>query len=74
MFAWISFAIFAAFGVLKLLSGFEGVLGSVANPKLLSIIFVSVLSVVFAVLTFIKVTRAGSGKCGCKEGADKDEN
>ena len=74
VFAWISFAIFAVFGVLKLLSGFEGVLDSVANPKLLSIIFVSVLSVVFAVLTFIKVTRARSGKCGCKEGADKDEN
>ena len=75
VFAWISFAIFAVFGVLKLLSGFEGVLSGVANPRLLSIIFVSVLAIVFAALTFIKVTRgAKAKKCPDADGADQDEN
>ena len=57
VFAWISFAIFAVFGAVKLLSGFEGVLANAENTKLLSIVFTSALCVVFAGLTLLKMFR-----------------
>jgi putative Ca2+/H+ antiporter (TMEM165/GDT1 family) len=58
VFAWISFGIFAVFGTIKLIGGFEGVLAPLESAKLLAIVFTSTLCIAFAALTFIKVIRA----------------
>lgn len=72
VFAWISFGIFSVFGVLKLLDGFEGVLASTGQAKLLSIIFTSALCIVFVVMTMRKMIKAAD-KCGkCAAHTDKE--
>lgn len=76
VFAWISFAIFAVFGVTKLLPGFEETLANTANAKMLSIVITAVIGVVFAGLTVLKLTRAKK-PCGCAERTEEksdDEN
>lgn len=62
VFAWISFGIFAVFGAVKLLSGFEGVFSSSENPRFLAISATSVCAIVFAALTMIKIFAAGKNK------------
>ena len=66
VFAWISFAIFAVFGVTKLLPGFEETFAMAANAKMLSIVITAAIGVVFAGLTVLKLVRAKK-PCGCGE-------
>ena len=74
VFAWISFAIFAVFGVTKLLPGFEEVLANTANAKLLAIAITALIGIVFAGLTVLKLVKAKK-PCGCSEASDeKDGN
>ncbi len=72
VFAWISFAIFAVFGITKLLPGFEEILVNAANAKLISIAITAVIGIVFAGLTFLRVTRAKK-QCGCSDEAENTE-
>jgi len=72
VFAWISFAIFAVFGAMKLLSGFEGILADISGAKLLAIVCTSALCVIFAALSLVKVLR-GKKDCPCeKKDGDKE--
>ena len=74
VFAWISFAIFAVFGVTKLLPGFEETFASAANAKLISIAITAGIGVVFAGLTIFKLARAKK-PCGCGESVEeKNDN
>lgn len=75
VFAWVSLAIFAVFGGIKLLSGFEGALAGFESAKLLSIIFTSVLCVVFVGLLGLKMAKKRRG-CGCAKcsGEAEDED
>ena len=74
VFAWISFAIFAVFGVTKLLPGFEEILANTSNAKMLAIGITSAIAIVFAGLTVLKLVRAKKG-CGCSESSEeKDGN
>ena len=57
LFAWISFAIFAVFGIVKLISGFEGIFAGAFNARLWTIICTSVLCLIFAAMTMIKFLR-----------------
>lgn len=57
VFGWLSFAIFSAFGVLKLISGFEGAFSSCAEPKLLSAALTSLVCIFFAALIVIKLIK-----------------
>ncbi len=73
VFAWISFAIFAVFGAVKLLTGFEGVLAGAEAARFLSIIFTSALCVIFSALTIFKVWRGDKNKSTCeKKGGDEE--
>lgn len=57
VFAWISFAIFAVFGITKLLPGFEEIFASASNTKLIAIAITSAIGIVFAGLTVFKILR-----------------
>ena len=78
VFAWVSLAIFAVFGAIKLLFGFEGALAGYTNARLISIILTSVICVTFAGLLGLKMAkkRRGCGCAGCSgeaEGEDEYE-
>ena len=72
VFAWISFAIFAVFGVTKLLPGFEEALAKTANAGMLSIVITAAIGVIFAGLTVLKLVRAKK-TCGCGEKNDNED-
>ena len=72
VFAWISFGIFSVFGILKLLDGFENVLATTGNARLLSIIFTSVLCITLVAMTMRKMMKASKKCCECS-GMSKEE-
>ncbi|MBQ8140419.1 MAG: TMEM165/GDT1 family protein [Clostridia bacterium] len=73
LFAWISFGIFAVFGAVKLLGGFEEAFAPFGNARLYAVIATAVICVVFAALTLNKTFGAGTrGKPRRSEGKDKN--
>ena len=58
VFAWISFGIFAVFGVVKLLSGFEGIFSDSENSRFWVIFVTSLCAVAFAAISLIKMFAA----------------
>lgn len=55
VFAWISFAIFAVFGCVRLLSGFEELFEKLPSGKLYSIFATAVLCIIFAAVCIFRI-------------------
>lgn len=57
VFAWISFCIFFAFGIVKLLGGLEHAVGRSGNGHWIPIVGTSIIALLFAGLTFFRILK-----------------